>query len=86
MEAMSIADAPTSKTARRTSLRGVYLGRLKRLLRLRREHDQELNSQGLLLLDRAIFAAFCDCRDVGAKGKARDILREAKFVVDEPAA
>ena len=71
--------------ARRASLRGVYLRRLRRLLRLRQHHQEDLNVQGLRLLDRSIFAAYCDCRDVGAVDKARDILREAEFVVDQPA-
>ena len=84
METTPFAEAPTPR-ARRASLRGVYLRRLRRLLRLRRQHDQDLNSQGLLLLDRSIFAAYCGCRDVGVEQKARDILHETTFVVDSPA-
>ncbi|MEX2158176.1 MAG: hypothetical protein WEB04_02120 [Dehalococcoidia bacterium] len=58
-----------------SSLRVVYLQRLQRLLRLRREHEQELNQQGLRLLDRSLFAAYCACRDAGAEEEARAILR-----------
>ena len=56
---------------------GVYLRRLERLLGLRRKHELELNRQGLRLLDRAIFAAYCACRDAGVEETARDVLRDA---------
>ncbi len=62
----------------------VYLERLERLLRLRREHHQDLNRQGLNLLDRSIFTAYCDCRDLGVVEEARRVLCDAKFVFDQP--
>lgn len=58
------------------SLRSVYLQRLERLRRLRHQHEQELNRQGIRLLDRSAFAAYCACREVGAEDEAREILRE----------
>jgi hypothetical protein len=61
------------------SLRAVYLQRLQRLLRLRRQHQQELNKQGLRLLDRSLFAAYCACRDAGAEVEARAILTKANI-------
>ena len=45
--------------ASHAQLRDGYLSRLRRLLRLRRDHFDELNDQGLRLLDRSIFAAYC---------------------------
>ena len=78
------AEAPTAR-ARRGSLRGVYLRRLRRMVRLRHQHSQDLNQQGLRLLDRSIFAAYCDCRDAGAGHKARDVLGEVDFPTDERA-
>ncbi len=60
------------------------MARIERLLRLRREHEPELNSQGIRLLDRAIFAAFCACREAGAEDKAKLILRQAKVTLREP--
>lgn len=57
------------------ALRSVYLRRLERLLSLRQAHYQDLNEKGLRLLDRSIFAAYCDCRSAGAEGEARDSLR-----------
>ena len=65
------------------SLRNVYVARIERLLRLRREHEAELNSQGIRLLDRAIFAAFCACREAGAEDKAKLILRKANVTLRE---
>jgi len=63
------------------ALREGYLARLRRLLKLRRQHEQELNEQGLRLLDRAIFAAYCDCRDAGLHRQAVTLLREARFSI-----
>jgi hypothetical protein len=64
------------------SLRGLYLKRLERLQRLRQQHQQELNSHGLRLLDRAVFAAYCECRDAGAETEARKLLSGATCPVD----
>ena len=87
METTPSAEAPTvTKTKSRASLRGVYLRRLKRLLRLRREHNGDLNTQGIRLLDRSIFAAYCDCLDVGVGEKAREVLRETQFTAERLAA
>lgn len=77
------AEAPVSEL-RRASLRGVYLQRLQRLQRLRHEHEQELNRQGLRLLDRSVFAAYCACRDAGAAEEARKILRKANSTPKQP--
>jgi len=67
-----------------SSLRVVYLQRLQRLLRLRRRHEQELNRQGLRLLDRSLFAAYCACRDAGAEEEARSILRRDGIHMAQP--
>jgi hypothetical protein len=66
------------------ALRDVYLGRLERLLTLRQKHELELNRQGLRLLDRAIFAAFCACRDAGIEEPARAVLRDAEVTLQRP--
>ncbi len=65
------------------SLKSVYVDRIERLLRLRREHDQELNSQGIRLLDRAIFAAYCACREAGLEDKAKSILFDANLPIGQ---
>ena len=61
----------------------VYADRMERLLRLRREHEQELNSQGIRLLDRAIFAAYCACREAGVEETAKSILLDANVILRE---
>ena len=64
-----------------TQLRDGYLNRLRRLLRLRRDHFEELNDQGLRLLDRSIFAAYCDCLDIGEGDSARGVLKDVRLTV-----
>jgi hypothetical protein len=56
-------------------LRNAYLGRLRRLLRLRSHHHEELNEQGLWLLDRSVFATYRDCVGLGMGFAAQDIIR-----------
>jgi hypothetical protein len=62
-------------------LREGYLGRLRRLLRLRRDHFEELNDQGLRLLDRSIFTAYCDCLDIGEGDAAKSVLKDVRLTV-----
>ena len=71
---------------RASALRSIHPERLRRLLRLRRQYEHELNARGLRLLDRAVFAAYCDCRDIGTGEQARALLREAHVPVDAPTA
>jgi hypothetical protein len=73
--------APDIQRARPEQLRDGYLNRLRRLLRLRRDHFEELNDQGLRLLDRSIFAAYCDCIDIGQGDAARDVLKDVRLTV-----
>ncbi len=52
-----------------------FLRRLNRLLRLRREQSPELNGEGIRLIDRAIYATYCDASDVGVAEEAQKLLR-----------
>ncbi len=78
-------DAPVSEPqtapASPAQLREGYISRLRRLLRLRRDHFEELNDQGLRLLDRSIFAAYCDCLDIGEGDAARAVLKDVRLTV-----
>jgi hypothetical protein len=78
-------DTPVSEprvaAAATGQLREGYLARLRRLLRLRRDHFEELNDQGLRLLDRSIFAAYCDCLDIGEGEAARAVLKDVRLTV-----
>lgn len=62
-------------------LRDSYLSRLRRLLRLRQDHFDELNDQGLRLLDRSIFFAYTDCIDIGQGERAREVLKDVRLTV-----
>jgi hypothetical protein len=73
-------------TLESSALRRLLLKRLERLLRLRREHEPELNRQGLRLLDHAVFAAYCSCREAGADGEARHIIGNARRLRHQPLA
>lgn len=79
VDSLSLSEAQTG------SLRETYLGRLRRLIRLRRQHEQELNARGIRLLDRTIFAAYYDCRNAGLEREAREILRRAQVELDRSA-
>ena len=70
--------------AKPDQLRDGYLNRLRRLLRLRRDHFDELNEQGLRLLDRSIFAAYCDCLDIDQGEAARTILKDVRLTLSLP--
>ena len=78
-------DSPVSEPrmapASAAQLKEGYLSRLRRLLRLRRDHFEELNDQGLRLLDRSIFAAYCDCLDIGEGDAARVVLKDVRLTV-----
>jgi hypothetical protein len=76
-----LAGGPAGQTETRSALQEIYLQRLQRLLRLRRQHEQDLNQHGVRLLDHSIFAAYCDCRDLGAGTRARGILSAANYDV-----
>lgn len=67
--------------SRPDQLRDGYLNRLRRLLRLRRDNFEDLNEQGLRLLDRSIFAAYCDCLDIGQGDAAKSILKNVRLTL-----
>jgi len=58
-----------------SALQNACLGRLRRLLRLRTDHHEDLNEQGLWLLDRSIFTSYRDCVDLGVGFVAQGIIR-----------
>ncbi|MHB8376838.1 MAG: hypothetical protein ACYDEB_07765 [Dehalococcoidia bacterium] len=72
---------PEIAKARPEQLKDGYLSRLRRLLRLRRDHFDELNEAGLRLLDRSIFSAYCDCLDIGQGEAARGVLKDVRLTV-----
>jgi hypothetical protein len=65
-------------------MQGVYLRRLQRLLQLRKNHEGQLNLEGLRLLDKSIYATYCDCVSVGAPEAAQEVLRRSTVTVTLP--
>jgi hypothetical protein len=58
-----------------SALQNAYVRRLRRLLRLRTDHHEDLNEQGLWLLDRSIFTTYRDCLELGMGFVAQGIIR-----------
>jgi hypothetical protein len=71
---MSPESPSPSPRAEESQVKAIFLGRLQRLIRLRREYREDLNPLGLRLLDRAIDATYRDCIDYGAADAARPIM------------
>ncbi len=68
------------KQVNEAELRLEYVERLRRLLRLRRQHQEDLNEQGMLLLDRSIFAAYRECTSLNAGDEAKAVLAEERLM------
>jgi len=66
-----------------TEMRGVYLRRLQRLLQLRKSHQGQLNFDGLRLLDKSIYATYCDCVSVGALEAAQEVVRHSTVALPQ---
>jgi hypothetical protein len=68
--------ASTNKPSRAPEgqTRTVFIRRLERLMRLRRDYLDDLNPLGLRLLDRALYATYRDCLDYGATQEANEIM------------
>lgn len=65
----------TENEANYSPLQLHFLRRLHRLLRLRSDQSDELNADGQRLIDRAIYATYCDASDVGVADEAQKLLR-----------
>ena len=70
---MKSSETPSSRGTE-GEIRALFVGRLERLLRLRRQYNQDLNPLGLRLLDRAIYATYRDCIDYGAADEVRPLV------------
>ena len=69
-------------TAKPEQLTDGYLNRLRHLLNIRRKHFEELNKEGLKLVDESIFRTYCDCLDIGQVELAREILHDVQPVTN----
>lgn len=68
--------ASTKKPSRTAEgqTKDVFIRRLERLMRLRKDYMDDLNPLGLRLLDRALYATYRDCLDYGAAREANEIM------------
>lgn len=57
-----------------------YVRMLRRVLRLRRKHQHELNEFGLQLFDRVIFALYRECSSANALDEAKAALAEHRLM------
>ena len=62
----------------RIEARAIFVSRLERLLRMRRDYRHDLNPLGFRLLDRAIDATYRDCLDFGAAEEADLLLAQSR--------
>jgi hypothetical protein len=62
------------------ALQSLFLSRLVRLLRQRRDYVNVLNANDwrILLLNRAIYSTFCDCLEIGVADEARTLFAQHK--------
>jgi hypothetical protein len=71
---MTPQEMPSSRRGTEAETTALFIGRLQRLLRLRRDYREDLNPLGFRLLDRAIYATYRDCVDYGAEQRARTLM------------
>ena len=70
---MKSPEMPSSQ-AEEGEMKSIFVNRLRRLIRMRRDYREDLNPLGFRLLDRAIFATYQDCLEHGAGPEARALL------------
>ena len=73
----------TTSSWRPPDLKELNKKRLRNLLKLRRDHEEELNREGVRPLDRAIFAAFYTLSKVVGMGEAISFLKREEVVILE---
>jgi hypothetical protein len=71
---MHPSEKPSSPHAEEGQVKAIFVNRLERLLRMRKDYREDLNPLGLRLMDRAIDATYSDCIQYGAADQARAIM------------
>jgi hypothetical protein len=59
-------------------MQALFLIRLRELLAKRYAGSAKFTDEQRLLIDRAIYATFCDCLELGVSSQARALLREVQ--------
>jgi hypothetical protein len=67
-------EGPSPAGSGEGSTKVLFIRRLERLVRLRREYSDDLNPLGLRLLDRAISSTYKDLVEFGAESEIRHIV------------
>ena len=71
---MKSSETPPSEGRTEGQIKAIFVMRLERLLRMRKDYSEDLNPLGLRLMDRAIDATYRDCVDYGAADEARAVM------------
>lgn len=72
---MKFAEMPSFQRSDQTiQMRALFINRLKRLIRVRQEYDEDLNNMGAELIDRAIYATYRDASDYGGADEALRLM------------
>ncbi|MGD0115085.1 MAG: hypothetical protein ABSC13_03665 [Dehalococcoidia bacterium] len=75
--------SPLAAECPRMALPQMYLRRLQRLLEVRKSYGGQLNFEGTRLIDKAIYATYCDCLAVDSLDAAQEVLRRATVTAPE---
>ena len=75
---LGLGYTPISGESATGSVRVALLRRLRRQLALRYRAVQFLDEQDVRLLDRSIYATYCDCLDLEMGDEARRLLDEVR--------
>jgi hypothetical protein len=77
------ASLPLQAECPKIAMQHMYLRRLQRLLQLRKSHEGQLNFEGTRLLDKCIYATYCDCVAVDSLEAAQEVLRRATVTLPQ---
>jgi hypothetical protein len=71
---MKSPETPSSEGRTEGQIKALFVSRLERLLRMRKDYHEDLNPVGLRLMDRAIDSTYRDCVEYGAGAEARAVM------------
>ena len=78
-DVLQVAESPT---ATEELVKGL-LRRLKRLVIIRERCSELLNTEGMWLINQAIFATYRDCRSLGLGEESLELIRSVSSEVQE---
>lgn len=72
MSGVEIGDKPTQDMA------DIFVGQLKRFVKIRRTSEGELNPRGIRLWDKVIVARICDLNRLGCEEQVSQIIKSSE--------